>query len=109
MRGLLLDRGIAIGAAATRSCRLIPKIVCEPNEVLTELIREITGSLYAFMLQIDQPIRAFDEQIDAIFKGSEACQRIAKISGVGPKTATAMIAAIGNGSGLKMAATWPHG
>ena len=53
------------------------------------------------MLQIDQRIRAFDKEIDAIFKGSEACQRIAKISGVGPKTATAMIAAIGNGSDFK--------
>jgi transposase len=61
-------------------------------------MRKIVGNLYAFMLQIDQRIRAFDKQIDAIFKGSEACQRIAKISGVGPKTATAMIAAIGNGS-----------
>ena len=101
MRGLLLDRGIAIGAAATRARRLIPKILCEPNEELTELMREIVGSLYAFILQIDQRIRAFDKQIDAIFKGSEACQRIAKISGVGPKTATAMIAAIGNGSDFK--------
>lgn len=101
MRGLLLDRGIAIGAAATRARRLIPQILCEPNEELTELMREIVGSLYAFMLQIDQRIRAFDKQIDVIFKGSEACQRIAKISGVGPKTATAMIAAIGNGSDFK--------
>jgi transposase len=98
MRGLLLDRGIAIGAAATRARRLIPQILCEPDEELTELMREIVGSLYAFMLQIDQRIRAFDKQIDVIFKGSEPCQRIAKISGVGPKTATAMIAAIGNGS-----------
>jgi transposase len=52
-------------------------------------------------LPIDRRIRAFDKQIDAIVKGSEACQRIAKISGVGPKTATAMIAAIGNGSDFK--------
>ena len=101
MRGLLLDRGIAIGVAATRAPRLIPQILSEPNEELTTLMREIVGSLYAFMLQIDQRIRAFDKEIDAIFKGSEACQRIAKISGVGPKTATAMIAAIGNGSDFK--------
>jgi transposase len=101
MRGLLLDRGIAIGVAATRARRLIPQILSEPNEELTTLMREIVGSLYAFMLQIDQRIRAFDKEIDAIFKGSEACQRIAKISGVGPKTATAMIAAIGNGSDFK--------
>jgi transposase len=56
-------------------------------------MREIITSLYAFMLQIDERIRAFDKRIDAIFKASEACQRIAKIPGVGPKTATAMIAA----------------
>jgi hypothetical protein len=49
---------------------------------LTTLMRETVGSLYAFMLQIDQRIRAFDKEIDAIFKGSEACQRIARISGV---------------------------
>jgi transposase len=89
LRGLLLDRGIAISPAHST----------DPfwtHEELTDLVREIVGSLYAFMLQIDQHIRAFDKQIDAIFKGSEACQRIAKMSGVGPKTATAMIAAIGN-------------
>jgi hypothetical protein len=37
------------------------------------------------MLQIDERIRAFDKRIDAIFKASEECQRIAKIPGVGPK------------------------
>jgi hypothetical protein len=31
------------------------------------------------MLQIDERIRAFDRKIDAIFKASELCQRIAKI------------------------------
>jgi transposase len=53
------------------------------------------------MLQMDKRIRAFDKEIDAIFKASEACRQIAKISGVGPKTATAMIAAIGDGSDFK--------
>ena len=45
------------------------------------LMREIISSLYAFMLQIDERIRAFDRKIDAIFKASEVCQRIAKIAG----------------------------
>ena len=62
---------------------------------------EIVASLYAFMLQIDERIRAFDRKIDAIFKASEVCQRIAKIRGIGPKTATAMVAAIGDGSDFK--------
>ena len=101
MRGLLLDRGIAIGVAATRARSMIPKVLNEPNEDLSSLTREIITSLYDFMLQIDARIRFFDKKIDAIFKANEACQRIAKIRGVGPKTATAMIAAIGDGSDFK--------
>src|ERR1700676_1367606 len=64
-------------------------------------MREIVSSLYAFMLQIDERIKVFDRKIDAVFKASEVCQRIAKIRGIGPKTATAMIAAIGDGSDFK--------
>ena len=101
MRGLLLDRGIAIAVSATRARRLIPKILSESNDELTEMMREIVSSLYAFMLQIDERIKAFDRKITAIFKASDVCQRIAKIRGIGPKTATAMIAAIGDGSDFK--------
>jgi transposase len=101
MRGLLLDRGIAIAVSATRAQRLIPKILAANNDELTGLMREIVSSLYAFMLQIDDRIRAFDRKIDAIFKASDVCQKIAKIRGIGPKTATAMIAAIGDGSDFK--------
>ena len=101
MRGLLLDRGIAIAVSATRARRLIPKILAAPSDELTGLMREIISSLYAFMLRIDDRIQAFDRKIHAIFKASDVCQRIAKIRGIGPKTATAMIAAIGDGSDFK--------
>ena len=101
MRGLLLDRGIAIAVSATRARRLIPKLLAAANDELTEMMRQIVSSLYAFMLQIDDRIKAFDRKITAIFKGSEVCQRIAKIRGIGPKTSTAMIAAIGDGSDFK--------
>jgi transposase len=36
-----------------------------------------------------------------VFRDSEVCQRIAKIKGVGPKTATAIVAAVGDGSEFK--------
>jgi len=68
MRGLLLDRGIAIAVSATRARQLIPKILAAPSDELTGLMREIVSSLYAFMLQIDERIRAFDRKIAAIFK-----------------------------------------
>jgi transposase len=80
MRGLLLDRGIAIGVAATRARRLIPQILAEPNDELTGLMREIIASLYAFMLQIDERIRA------SIKRATPSSKR-AKLAGGLPKSA----------------------
>ena len=36
-----------------------------------------------------------------VFRSSEACQRIARIKGVGPMTSTAIIAAVGDGTEFK--------
>ena len=43
--------------------------------------------------ELDKRIAGFDERINAVFKSSATCQRIAQIEGVGPKTATAIVAA----------------
>jgi transposase len=101
MRGLLLDRGVAIAVSAARARRLIPQVLAEANDEITDMTREIISSLYAFMLPLDELIRAFDRKIQTVFRASEVCQRIATIRGVGPKTATAIIAAIGDGSDFK--------
>ena len=43
----------------------------------------------------------FDREIERIFRKDEVCQRIAKIRGIGPKTATAIVAAVGDGAEFK--------
>jgi hypothetical protein len=50
---------------------------------------------------LDRRIAIFDKKIERVFLDSEPCQRIAKIKGIGPKTATAIVAAIGDGSEFK--------
>jgi transposase len=98
IRGLLLDRGITIGVSITRARRAIPDILSSPQPELTELAREAISELHDLFQDLDRRIRSFDQKIDRVFKSSEPCQRIATIKGVGPKTATAMVAAIGDGS-----------
>ena len=98
IRGLLLDRGIAIGLSITRARRAIPEILSDPKRELTDLARETIGELYDLLRDLDRRIKSFDQKIERVFRASEACQRIARIKGVGPKTATAVIAAIGDGA-----------
>ncbi len=101
IRGLLLDRGFAIAKSITRARRMIPEILADLDNELTALAREALNELYDLFRDLDRRIHSFDLKIDRVFRGSEACQRIAKIKGIGPKTATAIIAAIGDGSEFK--------
>ncbi|WP_322896379.1 MULTISPECIES: IS110 family transposase [unclassified Yoonia] len=101
MRGLLLDRGIPIALSIGRARRAIPEILEDQANGLSVMSREIIGDLFDFMEQIDARITAFDRRIDAVFKSNEDCRRIARICGVGPKTATAVVAAVGDGREFK--------
>jgi hypothetical protein len=62
---------------------LIPQILSEPNEELSDLMREIITSLYAFMLQIDERIRVFDKRIDAIFKAAKSARVSPRVPALG--------------------------
>jgi len=101
IRGLLLDRGFAMAKSITCARRLIPDILGTLDNELTSMAREAIAELYDLFRDLDKRIRSFDKKIERVFQTSEPCQRIAKIKGIGPKTATAMIAAIGDGSEFK--------
>ena len=101
IRGLLLDRGFAFAKSITRARRLIPEILEDLGNELTGLAREAIRELYDLFRDLDRRIVSFDKKIERVFRQSEPCQRIAKIKGVGPKTATAIVAAIGDGAEFK--------
>ena len=101
IRGLLLDRGIAFPKSITRARRMIPEILTDEENELTALAREAIGELHDLFRDLDLRIASFDKKIERVFRASEDCQRIARIKGVGPKTATAVIAAIGDGTEFK--------
>ena len=101
IRGLLLDRGFSMAKSITRARRLVPDILANLDNELTPMARDAIGELYDLFRDLDRRIASFDKKIEQVFRSSETCQRIATIKGVGPKTATAIIAAIGDGAEFK--------
>lgn len=101
IRGLLLDRGVAMAKSITRARRLIPEVLADHDNELTPMAREAIAELYDLFRDLDRRIASFDQKIDRVFRESATCQRIARIKGVGPKTATAIVAAVGDGSEFK--------
>lgn len=98
MRGLLLDRGIAFAQSITRARREILAVLEGGAAEISELFRSMLAQLYSIFRALDEQISWFDREIEKVFRSNDTCRRLAKIRGVGPKTATAIIAAVGDGS-----------
>jgi len=98
IRGLLLERGITIGTSITRLRRAVPDILEDASNGLSHSLRASVHELFTLIAYLDDRIKYFDREIQCVFRKSADCQRIASIPGVGPKTATAIVAAAGNGA-----------
>lgn len=101
MRGLLLERGFTCGVSISRARREIPKIIHDQSNSLTPLCRQALEELHAEFMAVEERIKVFDKKIDDVYKHSEICQRVSKISGVGPKTSTAFLAAVNDAREFK--------
>jgi transposase len=93
-RGLLSEFGIWIGRSAAVLVRRLPELMDEP--ALPDLFKPILTSTLEHLRHLDQRIEECDARIATHAKGSEAAQRIQKISGVGMITASALVASIAN-------------
>jgi len=96
MRGLLMEYGI-VRAKGTASLRkALPEILEDADNSLSDMFRELLCGLRDEFLHLDQRIAAYDTQIKVLSTQSESCKRLMTIPGVGPMTATALAAAVGD-------------
>ena len=65
------------------------------------MAREWLQSLQAELRLIDEQVQATTHKIEQVFASDGACQRLAQLRGIGPLTATALVAAVGDARGFK--------
>ena len=101
IRGLLAEYGIVIpqGIAAVR--RELPLILEDAENALTVMTRTLFAELFDELCLLDQRLSGCDDRIKAVNQGSDMCQRLEAVPGIGPITANALYAAGGNGSDFK--------
>jgi transposase len=101
IRGLLLERGITLRKGRPYVDEALPRILEDADAKLSATVRLLLAQL---KLELDQTALRLEEAealIDQTVQDNEACQRLVKIPGIGPVTATAVISAIGNGSAFR--------
>lgn len=109
MRGLLLERGVAIAKSASIAQRTIPEIINNPMIDITELTRDIIGTLHAFLLQLNEKIRYFDRQIEAVFRESDAASVSPRYVVSAQRLQRQSLPLLGMEPTSRMAGTWRHG
>jgi transposase len=94
-RGLLGERGVTMAQSPEAFKRAVPR-------VLSDCEGEVTSICQAMVLELAQQIQGLEDRIKraeawikSFMKRSALCKRIAVIGGVGPITATAVVAAVG--------------
>jgi transposase len=101
IRGLLSEYGIIMPQGITKFRRLLVQTLEAGQAQLTPCSRELFRQLYEEFLALDQRLAAYDEKLTAMGQAHPACQRLQTIPGIGPVTATALIAAIGDATQFK--------
>ena len=96
IRGLLLEYGIEIPVGRLNLLKRLPEILEDAENGLTDLFREELFGLYGELRHLDERIAHYDEKIEQIAQADERTQRLQTIPGIGPKIATALLAAIGD-------------
>src|SRR5580692_7433854 len=101
IRGLLLERGITIRKGRHHIEESLPGILEDPDNKLSGALRVLLTQLRLEMQYLHGQIEETDKLVARICGELEQCRRLIAIPGIGPITATATVAAIGNGAAFK--------
>lgn len=101
IRGLLAEHGVVIGRDISRLRRALGQIVDGVDKTLGDMILELVVDVREELRELDQRIASYNQRIRHLFRTDAMCQRIGNIEGIGPITATALVAAVGDRSCFK--------
>jgi transposase len=96
LRGLLTEYGVVVGVGLDRLRRALPEIMEDGANGIPGIAREVFADAEQQLHELDARIAAYDRRIAALARTSEPVQRLMQIEGVGPVTATALVASVGD-------------
>jgi transposase len=92
LRAVLTEFGVVL----PNRVQWVRRGASEAAQGLPQLARGAAEDLRTHLRLLDERIGAYDRELEALARQSEAAQRLMQIRGVGPLTAVAMVATVGN-------------
>ena len=101
IRGLLAEYGLVVPQGINYIRQRVPAMLEDATYDLPGIFRALIDRLLDYLKILDQQIDEIEAQIQTWHRANEASQRLEQIPGIGPLTATAMVATVGNARNFK--------
>jgi transposase len=109
IRGLLGEFGLVIPQGIANVAKRVPSLIEKASGELPATFRQLVTRLLCHMQELDRQVGELEAQIKAWHRSSAASQRVAKIPGIGPLGASALVASIADARGFdngRQASAW---
>ena len=108
IRGLLGEFGIVIPQGMSPLAKRVPEILEDGENGLTGSFRQLLQRLMGHLKELDRQVGELEREIQVWHRDNEASCKLAKVPGIGPITASALVASVGDAknfaNGRQMAA-----
>jgi transposase len=101
LRGWLGECGIVTGQGLAQVRKRLPEIWEDGENGLSGLARELFADLSQQIQELDRQISAYEVKIRQPYQQSAGVKKLGQIPGIGPITATAMVASLGEGQAFE--------
>jgi transposase len=101
IRGLLAELGCVIPKGRRHLESSIPEILEDAENGFSGMSRELFARLLEHLRHLDAQVQALEAQIKAWHREDAASRRLEQIPGIGPLTASALVASIGDARNFK--------
>jgi transposase len=101
MRGLLAEYGIVLPQGLAKFRQALISTLEAEHMKLTPLGQELFHKLCGELGKLDAELAYYQDKLEALAQAHPVCQRLLTIPGIGPLTATALIAAVGDAGVFK--------
>jgi transposase len=101
IRGLLAEYGITIPQGISNIAKRVPEIIEDGESDLPGSFRLLIQRLVCHLKELDRQVGELEGEIQLWHRENVASQKLAKIRGIGPMTASAMVASVGDARSFK--------
>ncbi len=98
IRAFLIEYGLPVKEGRASLRRDLPDILEDAENGLSPRMRQLVAALREHWHALEAQIARHTHEIELVAKRSDDCRRLITVPGIGPLGATALIAAVGNGS-----------